>query len=455
MAAKSGLLGTAWSWITAGRGKASQAPVSLWNQAYTRTANDLTARLSLSTLTPAQITSALTQASSGDLSKLAVINDQMFSSDPVVRAALVQLRAAFCKIPMEILAADSSPEAEAVADGFRAMWTAPTLDERALRVSYLDHSVRGGGLIENIWNKPASPVRNIIRWSSVPQRHFRYSKDDGEPQYTDNAFATQGLPVSAYPTGKWISVSTDTNITDFAQRGAVPSLLTEFYGRLNTLGWWLQTLEGFGRPLPILKFDRPQDRAELVTALQEWGSAAGLVIPKTSDAEIKEAISMRGGLTPHSEFMTRSAQNIYLVLHGASQQAIVEKGAGSSVSAQTHQAVAKYVITDHALDYAQTIRRDVAMAWCVVNGHPAELTPKILPDLSEPVDLQILNAGLAGRPRNVEVGVKYYRRVSKIPEPEDGEDVCEMPPEEAPGGPGGSGDPAATSTGGKNNKEKK
>ena len=48
---------------------------------------------------------------------------------------------------------------------------------------------------------------------------------------------------SSCPDGKWVVVQPDMHVQDFALRGVAPALLNDWYGRMNVMGWWNQSIE--------------------------------------------------------------------------------------------------------------------------------------------------------------------------------------------------------------------
>ncbi len=421
-------------------------PRGLEDRSFSRTLGDAAGRLSPKDIKEDDFTTALEAANAGNPSLMARINDQMFGIDPEIRAGVKQLKGAISGVKWEPTAADESDQADVLVSEIKAAMKAPNVSMRLLFDWITEQALRGGGLIENVWNDPGQKARRVERHVVVPQARFRYNRATGAPQFAANRYAQQGLDVqdpANFPLGKWIVVMVDEHVDDWSLRGACPSLQREYFGRLNNFGYWLSAVERMGAPIVVGKANSGNDMSVMKEAFSNFFANWSIAVSKDSEVDVKEGISMRGGMTVWSEFHLKSAQRIFLTLLGESQTGIIEKGAGSTASADTQHQAARYVIEDFWALIAHVIRRDYWMPLIAVNhGREVaeELTPYMTPDLSIAADLKKLNDGVKGTLElGIEVGENWYRGQAKVPPPEDKEKRLTMAAIVAPA----AGTPAA------------
>lgn len=402
-------------WVSGG-----QPDTTLEAVAYTRGKNDVTTRLSPQSLTSTDISMALDAAARGNRNRLARVHDLMFATDPDIRAASRQLKSAVSATEFEITQGDDSDGAKAEAEELSAMFE--LLPVRRAKAYAVDAWLRGGGLIENVWNDPSAAPRAVIDWRFVPEQRLRNDQVTGEPCFATSALNETGIPVSSFDRGKWISIDPDPDLVAWELRGSAAACLTDFFARLNVMGWWGQRLERFGMPIPVVK-SSGSGQAKAKQMIAEFGAAMGLSIGLQDEATVVGGDNAVGATSPHAEFMLRSAQRIFLAVLGESQTGIIEQGAGSKTSADTHQAVARYVVADVCSLIAEAFSRDLIAPWREVRGYAGKWpAPKWLPELEEPTDALVFDDLVTrAKAHGVTVSENYYREQTRLPAPKDGE----------------------------------
>lgn len=429
-------------WVRNGAwGLISQAdPVPLTAAAYLRSVQDQQPRLSLQTLDPAMFVAAQSQMTLGNPSPMARINDAMLQTDPEIKAAVKQLKSAIGGVEFVVTPANDSPIAATIADELSDVMDKPALGVRSLKGWIVEHRIRGGGLIEAVWNDPTELVRTWERFVAVPQQRARFNRVTGEMQFAATPYVFQGTNVSDYETGKWIVVQPDMHVQDFALRGICPALINDWFGRMNVMGWWNQSLERDAMKTLVGKAGSDADAKALDLAFKNRGAAGAFLIrdPLSSVMALEGTLS-RSGTSPYGEYMTHTAQRMFLALLGESQTGIIEQNAGSKQSADTHKQIADYVIEDVCNNISHIVERDLFAAYVLLNYGEQNLenTPSWEAKLDEPVDIISLNAAIASRPANVTLGVNWYRQQTQWPAPQ--------PDDEPLASSAGSPPPAAAS----------
>lgn len=342
-------------------------------------------------VTPEMIDGALTTWQGGNCSQIGDIFDLMLSH-PFISGVRGQLRSAVSAIvaSSEIQAADESPEAELIADEWRAVWAAldtpivvvtdegtKTTSTRGMFIEGLfDHWARGGGLTEPVWRL------NGKRWElagfrEAAQSRIRWTRDTREIAYAPTPHALQGIPASAYPFGTWVAITPSENITDFAKRGLDRSVLTDWFATLNSSGWWSQDLENYGSPIlwGKAKADTPAFTS-LTKAFSEMGANARLITdPAAEITPIQKSVNV---VSPHGKFEESRERRISIAYLGASQTVQIEANAGSIQSATVHQEVRNEKAQEIATYLRAQIQAQLCAAWVALN-HGIEklhLTPK-------------------------------------------------------------------------------
>lgn len=393
-------------------------PVPLQTSAYVRDSQDQKGRLSLSTLTATSFATAASAYSEGNPSTAADIIDSMLQTDPEIKAALKQLKTAIAGIEFVPVPPNDSKRAKMIAERLRLVLEDPDLNIRGLKGWMVEQRVRGGGLTEVVWNDPKEPEREWERFVPVPQQRTRINRITGEMQFSPDPFAYQGTDVSAYDRGKWIVVQPDLHIHDYALRGVWPALVNDWYGRMNVMGWWNQSIERDAMKTLVAKAGSEADAASLDIALRNRGAAGSFLVrdANTSITALEGTIA-RTGNSPYAEYMGATAKRLFLALLGESQTGIAQ-GAGKQTAALQGD-IARYVIEDICTDIAFCVERDLFEPWVILNYGEGdeENAPAWVPKLDRPVDIVQLNEAISTRPANVKLGVNWYRQQTQWPEP--------------------------------------
>ena len=389
--------------------------------AYNRSRSDVTTRLSPATLTPTDISVALDAAARGNRARIGRIHDLMFASDTDIRAAAGQLKSAVAQTEFQTTPGDDSDGAKQEADELNVMLL--ELPVRRLKAYAVDAWLRGGGLVENVWNPAGEIPRRVTGWRFVPEQRIRQDEVTGETAFAASVQAEKGTPVSAYDRGKWITIDPDPDLAAFELRGAQAALCGLYLARLDAMGTWCQRLERFGMPIPVVK-SSGSGQAKAKQMIQEFGAAMGISAGLQDEVTIVGGDSAVGATSPHAEFMLRTAQMAFLAVLGESQTGIIEQGAGSKQSADTHAGVAEWVVYDVCSLISESFARDFIAPWREIRGYAGRWpAPKWTADLEEPNDALLFDDLVTrAQGKGVDVSKRYYREMTGLPEPGDGEE---------------------------------
>lgn len=403
-------------------------PVPLTKSAYVRSVQDQQPRLSLQTLSAEMFVAAASQMTLGNPSPMARLYDAMFQTDPEIRAAMKQLKTAIAGVEFVVTPPNDSKKASMIAQDLDEVMEQPKLDIRNLKGWIVEGRVRGGGLIEAVWNDPKASKRLWERFVVVPQQRMRLNRVTGEMQFAQTPYTFQGTDVSEFPLGKWIVIQPDQHIQDFALRGIAPALLNDWFSRMNVMGWWNQAIERDAMKTLVGKAGSDADAAAMKEAFQNRGAAGSFLMrDQQSSVSALEGTVSRSGISPYGEFMSATAHRLFLALLGESQTGIAAPGGKQTAAAQ--QQVAAYVIQDVCNDIAHIVARDLFAAYVELNYGPENLVncPAWIPKLKEPVDVAALNEAISTRPANVPLGIGWYREQTQWPEPDKGEELLAEP----------------------------
>jgi len=390
MAAITERLGAAFSAL---RGKSREAKTSIGDgaPAYTRVYLDGSlSQLKAQAVTPEVIDAALTALTGGNASDIGDVYD-LVVAHPVVAAPRSQLKAGVRELPLELSPADDSSEAERIFDRVSARWNAlesptsvafggvprPGATKAALIDGLTDHCCRGGGLTEPLW------VRDASEWTwagfqTIPQRRLRWDRDTGEIGFAFDAWDYRGVPLSAFPFGTFIPVVVDAGVTDFAKRGMDRRILTDWYGLLNSSGWWAQDLENYGSPILHGKAKKGSEAfSSLSTAFQRMGALARIITDPA--AEITPINRSVVPVSPHGKYEDSRERRIAANYLTSSQSVQIEEGTGSLASASVQAEAAQVQIRDVGSIVREAIQTYALGAFVALNfgADKVHLTPRL------------------------------------------------------------------------------
>lgn len=420
-----------------------EKPLFVWNQ------NDRTAYLDQTQISPETIQAARTAAVYGNLFQVARINDLMISTDPFIKGARLQRKSGVSSVKWGIKAANDTPEAEEIADAVREACDAPDASFVQLIHAIVEGILRGVGLIEVIWSPAGDETfgkyRRWIGFEPIPQARLRWNLD-GEFAFADTITAFQGMPVSGMPRGKFIPITTETDVPAYGLRGYYPAIWSPWLDRVYGRKWRRTSTERFGAPIPIAKFGNEAQATKMKEALENWGANGSFIIPKESEFDLKYGPTS-GQNDPQRLFMLDAADEISVCFVGQQQTMQIRAGAGSKASAGVQNLVRlDILIADWAI-IMHLVRMHLFASFVEQNFGPEKisLTPKLVPDLEEAIDvLKVAQASQILVNLGLEIPKSYFYDMG-FREPDSDDEILygtapkdpNAPPPQAFGLPGG------------------
>lgn len=308
------------------------------------------------------ISSAISNWGNGDPTYAARLFD-LILVHPYVSGVREQLEAAVLQLPLEITAADDSPESQAIADELATEWEASGAHRENLIRSCFDGVCRGGGLTELLWKL----ADGQYRWDgvkAVPQSRVRFDRNTGAIAFALRPSDLYGIPASAFPLGTFVAVTPDEERLDFSKRGLDRKVISDWYALVNSSGWWSQDLENYGIPMLIGEYSDPGQEAALRKAFQTMGANPRLLKPKGAVIQIEERTVQNS--SPFGIFQDKRERFISIAYLGSTQTVQVKVDEASAKSVGIHSEVRNEKVEAIARLTREAIERDFFRAWVVL-----------------------------------------------------------------------------------------
>jgi phage gp29-like protein len=232
-------------------------------------------------------------------------------------------------------------------------------------------------------------------------------------------------------------------------KGLGSSLWWPVWFKKNGIKFWLTFLDKFGMPTGVGKYPAgtlKEEQDKLLEAIGLIHSETGVIVPDNMAVELLEA-ARSGQVTYESlcQFMDRSISKRVI-----GQTASTEGTPGKLGNEQAQDDVRQEIVEADS-DLLDACLNATVIRWLVDYNYPGVISyPKIetfagkKPDLTAKSAIDKIVVGDLGLP----VSKKYFYETYNIPEPEDGEDLLEVPaktpqnPQIAPAAPGPAKAPA-------------
>ena len=142
--------------------------------------------------------------------------------------------------------------------------------------------------------------------------------------------------------------------------------------------WWIRFLERFGSPFIVGKYDtaNPGDRSLLTMAFSAATRIFGLVVSRDTDIELHAAATTSHGEAFSAFHAVANRELSKLILGQTMTSEAQSSGLGSS-QAQVHNEVRGDIRQFDSLALGQTLREQLFVQLCQINGLDASLAPEI------------------------------------------------------------------------------
>lgn len=341
----------------------------------------------LSRWTVSAVRGALTEHEQGNLSRSALLADNL-ERNPRVFAALQTRTLSLSALPLEIEPAQDSDQrrAKSVAKDLKAIFyeIAP---EDVLAELLRSVVLLGVGVAEIVWTTEGSrwtprlhPVPASLLWWDETLRAWQVSTSGGVET------VTQG-------DGRWLVVSHSSCRS--WMRGVVRCLGLEDKIRTEAVKDWARWSERHGTPMLLAKTPArasEDDKASFYDSLANVGSGGTtLLVPQGESAEASFGIELveakAEGWAGFKALLSQVSDDAAIAILG--QNLTQETKGGSLAAAKVHDQVRSDLLAADAAVFETALRRDVLAPWALFSFGDADLAPWPSWDAEIPEDLAL------------------------------------------------------------------
>ena len=370
-------------------------------------------------LTPDKLGQMLIAAEQGDMISYLELAEDIEEKDLHYAAVLGTRKRAVSQLPIEVDAADDSPDSKADAQFIRDWLQRDTLQMELFDI--LDAVGKGFSVTEIIWEMtsktwlPARLARRDPRW-------FRFDIVDGETLWlwTDGGYA----PLTPFKFIRHVHPAK----SGLPVRGGIARAAAWAYMFKNfAVKEWLGFLDRFGQPMRVGRYDNGENEDNirlLMRAVSQVGQDAAAVFPKTMDIEFVEA-GHSGRGEPGALFRSLAEyldQQISKLLLG--QTGTTDAIAGGHAVGKVHNEVRGDISQADAQLLTATLNRDLVRPMILLNRGERAAYPRLRIGAPDPVDVAALaQAAEILVPLGMRVSEAKLRQMVGLPDPEPGDDV--------------------------------
>jgi hypothetical protein len=393
---------------------------------FRQTRADRVNTLDVTDVSASRIVAALRMARLGYLKGLGDLEDVMYSSGPVLPGILEQRCAGINDVSKEILPGDDSPEAAIYAEEFKREIERPEASWALFERECVYLKLCGGGLLENLWSLDVGSSWHIAGFKPIPRQRTRFNPETGEIGFAYNIYDLYGFGVSTFLPGTWSAVVVDERIMDFGKRGALRSVIKDWWDTINVGDWYNAGLERWGIPIIDVATDDPIDRAAAIENGPTMGADGVIVhsLEKTKLTAFQKAPDRSAIGSVHREFEESRRGRWAIRFCGAEQTVSVTDGQGSQQSAGLQGDMRLQIVKGDAELVQFVGRRDVAVPWVVRNYGPAAASkaPVIRYQFEEEIDVgTVLTNIQQAEDRGMDIAVVDAYEAIGFRKPEPGE----------------------------------
>ncbi len=416
-------------------------------------------------LTPERLSRILQAAEQGDLVPQIELADDMEERDAHLYAELGKRRGFVTQLDWDIKPPeDATPEEEKLAKQVQdwlhmveATANGVTGGMPVLIATMTDAILKGFAPQELVWNYvPDGSGRKVMvpKATWQPQRWFTTSADRRRfllrsrqmTEATADLPAVQGEELLPFA---WLMHVHPARNGYLARSSLVRVLAWPYLFKNYSVRDLAEFLEIYGLPLRLGKYPTgasDKEKLALLQAVTQIGHNAAGIIPQNMLLEFTAAAA--GTEVPFAAMWDRMDAAESKAILGQTLTAS-EGQHGTQALGNVHNEVRHDIGEDDAQRIAETITRQLIGPLVALNvaGVDPDRMPRLVFDTGEPEDLALYADALPKLAKaGMKIGRKWAQEKLRIPEPEDGEDVLQGPPDPlAPGAvPGQPGAPGAT-----------
>lgn len=394
-------------------------------------------------LTPADVSSILYSADTGDMGRLVELANESRQKDGHLHSVLRARETALSTLPLTFSPFKARDDAE---PSERDAEVAAFVEDVLLGASGDGEDLRGlddltahlqGGIYhgyahaETAWRREG---RRLIvdGWALIDQRRFRYRWADGRLVFTDYLASAVGAGsgidlMREYP-GQYVQHQPRENGDVAAREGLSRLLVWCALFRNWSMADWMKLAEMSWKPWRLGKLtpnSGDDDRDDLIEILDKLTTDGyGILGP---NQEIEFPTPMAGGRSSGSgnhqslcEFMGAEMSKAVL-----GQTLTTESGSrGARSLGEVHDGIRKELRDYDAKRVAATLKRDVVRPLVWLNYGPATPLPNVGYATSEAVDLQSFGKGVAAlKLAGLRIPASWVYDVAGVPEPGEDDEI--------------------------------
>lgn len=375
-------------------------------------------------LTPPRLATLLRESESGDATSYLELAEEIEEKDLHYLGVIQTRKRAVAQLPIEVIAADDSDQAEADAELVRGWIERDTLELELFNI--LDAIGKGYSATEIVWKLSSSTwMPEKLVWRDP--RWFEFDRIDGETLMLRTGQGPKPLPPYKFILHQHQAKSGITIRGGIARAAAWGYLFKNY-----SIKDWMAFLEAFGTPMRFGRYDNgtaEKDVSFLMNAVAQLGSDAAAVFPKSMDIEFVDG---KQGTSPND--MWRSMcdfvdEQVSKAVLGQTNTTDAKSGGLGSGQANVHNEVRGDIERHDARLLAATLNRDLVIPIVLFNHGPRERYPRLRIGRPEEHDIDaFIKAAQAFVPMGLQIGLSTVRERVGIPEPEDGEELLVIEP---------------------------
>ncbi len=340
-------------------------------------------------LTPDEIDRIMQLANQGDTLSLYKLCSEIEERNHVVRHALETRAAAVQRVPWEIVPADDSAEAAAIAEELQAQLKAAgskplgrrRLDTfRRLIGNMAAAALSGVSCNEIVWGEGGS----LFAFKFIPSHALRYTS----PESPDSLMLLTDAGDVEIPADKVIEHRLRSPSGDPARAGLIRTIAwLHCFLNLNVKDL-LGFIERYGMPFLVAKVDRQSwenERNKIKQLIRNFGSSGGAVFTQNTELELLQASNNTGDI--YFRLCEYAEDAIEKLILGQ----LASSGESAGLSGGDAQSEVRSDIKDaDCVEVADTINAQLVAPWMRFN-HPGKAAPEFAFETEEKKDLKVLS----------------------------------------------------------------
>jgi len=372
-------------------------------------------------LTPQRLATILREAEAGDGTRYLELAEEMEEKDLHYHGVLGSRKRQVSQLEITVEAASTDQADEEDAQMIRDWLRRDDIEDELFDI--LDAIGKGYSVCEIMWSTDDGmwmPRQLLYR----DPRFFRFDPADGT---TLRLIGESGelLPMAPY---KYIQHQTKAKSGSPIRGGLARVAAWAYLFKNFTVRDWVIFAERYGHPLRVGKFRSGATQEEkdiLLSAVSDIASDAAAIIPEGMEIEFIEA-KLSGNLDlfeRHADWIDRQVSKAVL-----GQTLTTEIKGGSLAGAKVHEGVKDDIERADAKSVSATLNRDLVIPIISLNKGPRKRYPKIRVGRPDETNVALMITGVeAGAKMGLKVSAKDYRDKIGAREPEDEDDVLQMP----------------------------